>query len=360
MKKILFALFLCTVLHGPSVFALNENSKNSIDNNAPFYVPGLGGPNLGAGGCYGLGIPNIVDEAGLAQTINDHIQRVAPSSPFVGLGQNFVNGAKSAQINPLLAVAQLQYESSLATASDGWHKTSPPSYNGFGRSATESQPNSLYNGTRRVYRWNSWQDSLEGTDSWYVYINRRYIEQEGIPPNDFDAYVAKYAPSSDGNDEGAYQNVVKSIINQLVTAAGSAVRCDGAASDAVDANGNKIANVELGRGLATEKGWVDGEWSCLLNLWTMESHWHERAINDAEKNNDLNANRILDESETMSNTEDDAYGIPQSKPGGKMATVGSDWLTNPTTQITWGFSYIEASYSTPCGAWQHFQNQGSY
>ena len=31
-----------------------------------------------------------------------------------------------------------------------------------------------------------------------------------------------------------------------------------------------------------------------------------------------------------------AYGIPQALPGDKMASAGSDWQTNPATQIEWG------------------------
>ena len=37
-----------------------------------------------------------------------------------------------------------------------------------------------------------------------------------------------------------------------------------------------------------------------------------------------------------SNPSSGAYGIPQALPGTKMATVGSDWRTNPATQIKWG------------------------
>ena len=33
-----------------------------------------------------------------------------------------------------------------------------------------------------------------------------------------------------------------------------------------------------------------------------------------------------------------------------MASAGSDWLTNPATQITWGMDYIEAVYGAPCNA----------
>lgn len=39
-----------------------------------------------------------------------------------------------------------------------------------------------------------------------------------------------------------------------------------------------------------------------------------------------------------------AYGIPQSLPGNKMASVGSDWRTNPITQLKWMYSYIKERY----------------
>ena len=34
-----------------------------------------------------------------------------------------------------------------------------------------------------------------------------------------------------------------------------------------------------------------------------------------------------------------------------MATAGSDWKTNPQTQIRWGASYIKGRYKDPLGAW---------
>ncbi|MEE0887676.1 MAG: G5 domain-containing protein [Candidatus Saccharimonadaceae bacterium] len=43
-----------------------------------------------------------------------------------------------------------------------------------------------------------------------------------------------------------------------------------------------------------------------------------------------------------------AYGIPQALPGSKMASVGSDWATNPVTQIKWMIGYVNGRY----GGWQ--------
>lgn len=42
-----------------------------------------------------------------------------------------------------------------------------------------------------------------------------------------------------------------------------------------------------------------------------------------------------------------AYGIPQALPGSKMASAGSDWETNPITQIKW-----MAGYVSRYGGWQ--------
>ena len=47
----------------------------------------------------------------------------------------------------------------------------------------------------------------------------------------------------------------------------------------------------------------------------------------------------------------EAYGIPQSAPGTKMASMGSDWQTNPITQIRWMIKYTTDSYGSPCLAW---------
>jgi uncharacterized protein YabE (DUF348 family) len=48
-----------------------------------------------------------------------------------------------------------------------------------------------------------------------------------------------------------------------------------------------------------------------------------------------------------------AYGIPQSLPGNKMASEGSDWQTNPITQIRWMIKYVKNRYGSWQEAW-HF------
>jgi len=75
---------------------------------------------------------------------------------------------------------------------------------------------------------------------------------------------------------------------------------------------------------------------CLQDLWNHESGWRYDAENPSG-----------------------AYGIPQALPGSKMASAGSDWQTNPATQIKWGLGYIKQLYGNPCNAWA-FEERNNY
>lgn len=44
-----------------------------------------------------------------------------------------------------------------------------------------------------------------------------------------------------------------------------------------------------------------------------------------------------------------AYGLPQSLPGNKMASVGDDYLTNPYTQLMWMYKYVHERYGSFAG-----------
>lgn len=94
----------------------------------------------------------------------------------------------------------------------------------------------------------------------------------------------------------------------------------------------------LGLELTLARGWDEAQFQCLDKLWTKESGWNFLAENKSSG----------------------AYGIPQSLPGSKMASVAGDWRTNPSTQITWGLNYITGRYETPCGAWAKSQASGWY
>jgi hypothetical protein len=94
----------------------------------------------------------------------------------------------------------------------------------------------------------------------------------------------------------------------------------------------------VGRLLAADRGWAGEQFACLDNLWTKESGWRWNADNPGS----------------------DAYGIPQALPGSKMSSVGSDWASNPVTQIKWGLQYISARYGSPCSAWAHSRSVNWY
>jgi hypothetical protein len=95
---------------------------------------------------------------------------------------------------------------------------------------------------------------------------------------------------------------------------------------------------DIARALLAEYGWSLDQFGCLDSLWMRESQWNPYAENSSSG----------------------AYGIPQSLPGSKMASVASDWRTNPVTQIRWGLGYIADRYGSPCGAWGHSQGHGWY
>jgi hypothetical protein len=92
----------------------------------------------------------------------------------------------------------------------------------------------------------------------------------------------------------------------------------------------------IAQSMLAERGW-SSQWGCLDSLWARESGWRVYASNSSG-----------------------AYGIPQAMPGSKMASAGSDWRTNPATQIRWGLGYIASSYGGPCAAWDHSQSHNWY
>ena len=94
----------------------------------------------------------------------------------------------------------------------------------------------------------------------------------------------------------------------------------------------------IARALMPEFGFSADQFGCLDSLWTRESGWNVYADNPTSS----------------------AYGIPQALPGSKMASAGSDWATNPVTQIRWGLGYIQDRYGSPCGAWAHSESHGWY
>jgi hypothetical protein len=90
--------------------------------------------------------------------------------------------------------------------------------------------------------------------------------------------------------------------------------------------------------MEAEYGWGEEQYTCLNRLWTKESHWNYQARNPRSG----------------------AHGIAQALPATKMDKVGTDWRTNPVTQIRWGLLYISERYDSPCAAWNKWRRSNYY
>ena len=97
-------------------------------------------------------------------------------------------------------------------------------------------------------------------------------------------------------------------------------------------------NQALGQQMAAGAGWTGAEWQALQSLWSKVSGW----------------------STTFTDVKTGAYGIPAALPPAAMASAGSDWQTNPATQITYGIGYIKGKYTNPSAAQAHLITSGSY
>ena len=71
-----------------------------------------------------------------------------------------------------------------------------------------------------------------------------------------------------------------------------------------------------------------GQFQCFSYIVDHESSWNYHAVNASSG----------------------AYGLFQALPASKYSSAGSDWQTNPATQIKWGLNYMNSRYGSPCEA----------
>ena len=130
-----------------------------------------------------------------------------------------------------------------------------------------------------------------------------------------------------------------SELSSSATVSASAMSLVSSASASVELARTPKGAREVAKVLMEDKyGWGDRQFACLVGLWTKESNWNYRS----------------------SNKRTGAHGIPQALPATKMDSAGTDWRTNPVTQISWGLRYIESRYDTPCGAFAKFKRSNWY
>ncbi|MBT3161668.1 transglycosylase SLT domain-containing protein [Streptomyces sp. Vc74B-19] len=80
------------------------------------------------------------------------------------------------------------------------------------------------------------------------------------------------------------------------------------------------------------------EFQCFSKIVSHESGWNPKATNASSG----------------------AYGLVQALPASKMSSAGSDWKTNPATQIKWGLDYMKDRYGSACDAWSFWQANNWY
>jgi resuscitation-promoting factor RpfB len=165
-------------------------------------------------------------------------------------------------------------------------------------------------------------------------------KQEGQPG---EAEVKYQVKLIDGNEVSRIEIdrtvITEAVPAEIIQGTGDAKSIAVALKTAEQETGNPTGNKKYAKlWINQENGWGEKQFACLEILWFRESNWNHKATNPSSG----------------------AYGIPQSLPGQKMATVGADWRTNPATQIKWGTQYIEKRYGTPCEALDFFYDKNWY
>lgn len=164
---------------------------------------------------------------------------------------------------------------------------------------------------------------------------QRAAEDAAFEASAGQSFTASEAGDTTEIDRGTYK-VKAPVVKKVVIAATAAPAGGGSAPAA--GNPDPDSAQAIAKKMVADRGWGSNQYDCLVALWNKESHWNMYA----------------------SNAGSGAYGIPQALPGSKMASAGSDWKTNPATQIEWGLGYISGRYGNPCGAWSHSQSVGWY
>jgi hypothetical protein len=136
----------------------------------------------------------------------------------------------------------------------------------------------------------------------------------------------------EGQAKKAEEEARKAAAAAEAAAAAAASASDGASGSSWVPDSGSVASPDQAKQIAFNLlgsyGWGGEQQSCIVQLWTGESGWRVNAYNP----------------------DSGAYGIPQSLPANKMASVAPDWPTNAATQITWGLNYIRDRYGSPCNA----------
>ncbi|KJK58846.1 transglycosylase domain-containing protein [Saccharothrix sp. ST-888] len=176
-------------------------------------------------------------------------------------------------------------------------------------------------------------------------VSDNFIQQAGAQQASADQ-AAQEAAAKKAADEAARQKAAadaqaKADAEKAAKAAEEKRKADEEAANRAKAR-TEMAAVSASPGsvqaLAASIVGDSGQFQCFSHIVNNESGWDYQATNASSG----------------------AYGLVQALPGSKMASAGSDWRTNPATQIKWGLNYMNERYGSPCGAWSFWQSHSWY
>lgn len=175
--------------------------------------------------CYMLGNGRIYDDEIVANAINAYIANTplppnaSSGANLAGKGSQFVSGARAAHINVFFMVGIAKVESAFGVRTPQ-NVVSDINHNSFGRTAAAGQPSQRL-GDRNWYVWDSWDASLNGSNSEANFLRSAYLD---LGYNTVDQVINRYAPPNE-NNTAAYISSVNSTIAYLTTATGSSFSC---------------------------------------------------------------------------------------------------------------------------------------
>ena len=177
------------------------------------------------------------------------------------------------------------------------------------------------------------KDVSEGASS-----TKNTVLQEGEEGIRRVTYKIKYQNDTEIEKNKISEEIVKEPVNKIIQINSNVISTRSASISRGVAGGTVGEYQSYAQERCLDYGWGDSEFSCLVSLWNRESGWNPNCHNSSSG----------------------AHGIPQALPASKMASAGSDYMTNYKTQINWGLSYIKSRYGSPSNAWSHFRSKNWY
>ncbi|HVS79067.1 MAG TPA: G5 domain-containing protein [Candidatus Saccharimonadales bacterium] len=141
----------------------------------------------------------------------------------------------------------------------------------------------------------------------------KVVRQEGVPGKEAVTYLISTKKGVETGRKIIQKAIVQSPVPEIV-----------AIGATIDINGDKTT-------IMAQAGIASSDFAYANFIISHESGWRPTAENPSG-----------------------AYGLCQALPGSKMATAGSDWATNPITQLRWCSGYADRSYGGWANAYNHW------